>query len=129
MHRCCGVINTGPHALASPSALTNKPLPSAVLKNAAICVDGVKSMIQVELSVPASKGHCNKTPRSESVFITGLPPSSFSCCPTLDKWAFGMSKINGEEASSEKGGLSTPKRPESADLAVEVGHMIYLTRC
>jgi len=46
----------------------------------------------------------------------------------LDKWAFGMSKIDGEEAPPEKSGLSTLKRPESADLAAEVGNVSLDTR-
>ena len=46
----------------------------------------------------------------------------------LDKWAFGMSKIDREEASPEKSGLSTLKRPESADLAAEVGNVSLNTR-
>lgn len=46
----------------------------------------------------------------------------------LDKWAFGMSKIDGEEGSPEKSGLSTLKRPESADLAAEVGNVSLDTR-
>lgn len=117
-------------------------------ENVLICIDDVESIIQAELAssntasspttklvgVPPSKGRGgNQTPRSESVFITGSQPlpspsSSFGSSPMLDKWAFGMSKIDREEASPEKSGLSTLKRPESADLAAEVGNVSLNTR-
>ena len=89
-----------------------------------ICIDDVESIISAELAastatastsptrlvgVPPSKGRGgNQTPRSESVFITGSQPlpspsSSFGSSPMLDKWAFGMSKIEGDEAKGDKG--------------------------
>src|SRR6202035_4122284 len=60
------------------------------------------------VGVPPSKGRGgNQTPRSESVYITGSQPlpspsSSFGTgtSPMLDKWAFGMSKIDGEGRES-----------------------------
>jgi serine/threonine-protein kinase SRPK3 len=88
-------------------------------ENVLICIDDVESIIQSELAatsqntqspstrlvgVPPSKGRGgNQTPRSESVVITGSQPlpspsSSFGSSPMLDKWAFGMSKIDGEDS-------------------------------
>ncbi|KXN87052.1 Protein kinase dsk1 [Leucoagaricus sp. SymC.cos] len=109
MHRCCGVIHTD-----------LKP------ENILIAIEDVESIIEAELAstanasspptkligVPPSKGRGgNQTPRSESVFITGSQPlpspsSSFGSSPMLDKWAFGMSKIdNPDDASSKPGSL------------------------
>jgi serine/threonine-protein kinase SRPK3 len=86
----------------------------------------VESIIQAELAnasasasspptklvgVPPSKGRGgNHTPRSESVFITGSQPlpspsSSFGNVSALDKWAFGMSKIDGEASGSKPASL------------------------
>ena len=83
-------------------------------ENVLICIDDVESVIQAELAaqsasqtppptrlvgVPPSRGRGgNQTPRSESVFITGSQPlpspsSSFGSSSHLDRWAFGMSKI------------------------------------
>jgi serine/threonine-protein kinase SRPK3 len=85
-----------------------------------ICIDDVESLIQAELDaaaasatppptrligVPPSKGRGgNQTPRSDSIYITGSQPlpspsSSFSSSTALDKWAFGMSKIDDQEGS------------------------------
>jgi serine/threonine-protein kinase SRPK3 len=150
MHRCCGVIHTGqshsflPHFVPTLS-LDLKP------ENVLIRIDDVESIISTELAtssagvntpptrlvgVPPSKGRGeNQTPRSESVFITGSQPlpspsSSFGSSPMLDKWAFTMSKIDGDDntAPVEKAGLSTTKRGPSADLAAEVGNVSLDTR-
>ena len=44
----------------------------------------------------------------------------------LDKWAFGMSKIEGDEAKGDKG--ITMKRGPMSDLAAEVGNVTLDTR-
>lgn len=98
MHRECGVIHTD-----------LKP------ENVLVCIEDVEAVVQAQLDttpaaaptklvgVPPSRGRGgNQTPRSESVFITGSQPlpspssSLASSSSMFDKWAFGMSKINGE---------------------------------
>ncbi|KAI0927812.1 hypothetical protein AcW1_005233 [Taiwanofungus camphoratus] len=136
MHRCCGVIHTD-----------LKP------ENVLICIDDVESIIESELAaqsasatppptrligVPPSRGRGgNQTPRSESVFITGSQPlpspsSSFGSSSHLDRWAFGMSKIEGENGggsgpgslgsgggSLDDAGRANPKRADSTEQAAE----------
>lgn len=118
-------------------------------ENVLICIDDVESIISTELAtslanvntvptrlvgVPPSKGRGgNQTPRSESIYITGSQPlpspsSSFGSSPMLDKWAFAMSKIDGDDTiATEKAGLSTVNRGPS-DLAAEVGNVSLDTR-
>ena len=102
-----------------------------------ICIDNVEEIIEAELAaqsanasapptrlvgVPPSKGRGgNQTPRSESVFITGSQPlpspsSSYGSSSHLDRWAFGMSKIDGEASkpgsfgSAKEGALEMKKK-------------------
>ncbi|KAI0255198.1 kinase-like domain-containing protein [Lactifluus subvellereus] len=133
MHRCCGVIHTD-----------LKP------ENVLICIDDVESIIQNELAsasangtppptrlvgVPPSRGRGgNQTPRPESVFITGSQPlpspsSSHGASPMLDRWAFGMSRIDGgaSAAASGSGSLTSPPngaiRESSADGKIHAVEM------
>ena len=47
----------------------------------------------------------------------------------LDKWAFAMSKIDGDDTiATEKAGLSTVSRGPSTDLAAELGNVSLDTR-
>ena len=125
-------------------------LPPLDLKpeNVLICIDDVESIIQAELEaqsasqtppptrlvgVPPSRGRGgNQTPRSESVFITGSQPlpspsSSFGSSSHLDRWAFGMSKIDGDGeskpaslgSSSKAITAKDDKRADSTEQAAE----------
>ncbi len=118
-------------------------------ENVLISIDEVENIIQAEVTaseastpprivgVPPSKGRGgNQTPRSESVVISQplpSPSSSFGSSPMLDKWAFGMSKIEGnnnasKSSSAEKEGLSMKQRAQSTDLAAEVSNVSLDTR-
>lgn len=99
-------------------------------ENVLICIDDVEAVIQAELQaqsasatppptrligVPPSRGRGgNQTPRSESVFITGSQPlpspsSSYGSTSHLDRWAFGMSKIDGD--ASKPGSVGSSRDP------------------
>ena len=108
-------------------------------ENVLICIDNVESIIQNELAsasangtsptklvgVPPSRGRGgNQTPRPDSVFITGsqpLPSPSSSASPMLDRWAFGMSKIDGSTsaAPSGPGSLTSPPGGNPRDSSVD----------
>ena len=116
-----------------------------------ICIENVETIIQNELAavsangspaqpptrlvgVPPSRGRGgNQTPRPESVFITGSQPlpspsSSHGASPMLDRWGFGMSKIDGgaSAAPSGPGSLTSPPaapRESSADDKVHAVEM------
>ncbi|OBZ75126.1 Protein kinase dsk1 [Grifola frondosa] len=65
----------------------------------------------------------NQTPRSESVFITGSQPlpspsSSFGSTSHLDRWSFGMSKIDGAEASGSVS-VGSPGRAKNGNEEAE----------
>lgn len=102
-------------ALASASSTSTSPSNPGVLHNAPTKLVGV----------PPSRGRGgNQTPRSESVFITGSQPlpspsSSYGASPGLDKWAFGMSKIDdggvdGSKPGSLNGGSTFKAQVEDA---------------
>lgn len=97
-------------------------------ENVLICIENVEEIIEAELAaqsanasapptrlvgVPPSKGRGgNQTPRSESVYITGSQPlpspsSSYGSSSHLDRWGFGMSKIEGEASKPGSLGDST----------------------
>ncbi|KAI0737427.1 kinase-like domain-containing protein [Daedaleopsis nitida] len=123
-------------------------------ENVLISIDDVETVIQSELAaqsasqtppptrlvgVPPSRGRGgNQTPRSESVFITGSQPlpspsSSFGSSSHLDRWGFGMSKIEDGGGASGPASVSSStkvkalsddisdsdKRADSAEAAAE----------
>ena len=124
-------MRTPARFLAPPFSISADLKPENVL----ICIDDVESIIQNEVAsanangtppptklvgVPPSRGRGgNQTPRPESVFITGsqpLPspsPSSHGASPMLDRWAFGMSKIDGPSTSAAASGPESLTSPPS----------------
>src|ERR1700722_6692583 len=128
MHRCCGVIHTGALSRHHPfppfkrqyNAVTVDLKPENVL----ICIDDVETIIHTELQasaansastptrligVPPSKGRGgNQTPRTDPIFITGSKPliSPSSSSSVLDKWGFGMSKIDGDDSGKKPSSLA-----------------------
>lgn len=118
-------MRTPARFLAPPFSISADLKPENVL----ICIDDVESIIQNEIAtatangtppptklvgVPPSRGRGgNQTPRPESVFITGSQPlpspsSSHGASPMLDRWAFGMSKIDGIGATAGSAAQSGP---------------------
>lgn len=136
-------VRTTTRFLALPFPIPTDLKPENVL----ICIDDVESMIQNELAtasangtppptklvgVPPSRGRGgNQTPRPESVFITGSQPlpspsSSHGASPMLDRWAFGMSKIDGtggsisaSAAASGPGSLTSPPSGAARESSVD----------
>lgn len=109
-------------------------------ENVLISIDDVESIIEAELAVqsasatppptrlvgvPPSRGRGgNQTPRSESVFITGSQPlpspsSSYGSTSHLDRWGFGMSKIDGDDAlaTSKPGSMGSSRDGAAAAAA------------
>ena len=125
MHRRRGVIHTGTTLLmiAPLLRITNRNI-DLKPENMLICISDVESIISSKLptantppthlvGVLPSKGRGgNQIPHSEYVFITGSQPhpsssSSFGSSPMLEKWAFGMFRIVGDDGklstSADKG--------------------------
>jgi serine/threonine-protein kinase SRPK3 len=103
-----------------------------------IAIDDVESLITTELSssqpssarligVPAAKGRGgNQTPRTESVYITGSQPlpspsSSFGTSPMLDRWQFGMSKIDTDKTPGPDGAGARNLSAEADEAAHSLG--------
>lgn len=114
MHRKCGIIHTD-----------LKP------ENVLICINDVERVVQAELDstpsavptrivgVPPSQGRGgHQTPRRDSIMLTGSQPlaspsSSLAMSIShIDKWSFGMSKIDGARSS-----VSTGDDPLSQSLS------------
>ena len=126
------------------SADIARPLCCVDLKpeNVLISIDDVESVIQAELQaqsasqtppptrlvgVPPSRGRGgNQTPRSESVFITGSQPlpspsSSFGSSSHLDRWAFGMSKIEDNGGASGPGSVGSASKVKGQRDELDAG--------
>ncbi|KAH8114263.1 kinase-like protein [Phellopilus nigrolimitatus] len=90
MHRSCGMIHTDlkPENAELANSASAGPVPTKLI------------------GVPPSRGRGgNQTPRAESIFITGSQPlpspsSSYGTSPMLDRWQFGMTKLDGPDAGS-----------------------------
>ncbi|EJD40292.1 kinase-like protein [Auricularia subglabra TFB-10046 SS5] len=117
LHAHCGIVHTD-----------LKP------ENVLVAIDDVEDVIRAELElsgdvpvvtgVPPSDGRGgNRTPRGESISITGSQPLSASASPSssasstnLDRWAFAMSRLQVDgESQSGKSGVSTPITPPDAE--------------
>ncbi|KAF8871774.1 hypothetical protein CPB84DRAFT_1854809 [Gymnopilus junonius] len=106
-----------------PARLDLKP------ENVLICIDDVESIISTELTTSSATA---STQPNRLVGSLPSPSPAFSDSPMLDKWVFGMLKIEGDDSmaksstSMDKDALMTQRThppSQSTDLAGEVAQV------